>query len=136
MSRKPGTTKMCVVTTNRSDWSKLLPVATELATFSDVKVDIIALGSQMLHELGETINVVRDDFPEVFALHTLIAGNSAASMTDSVGFGIVKVAALLTIIKPDVVIIHGEVAAETWKTLRVTSQKLLQRSPRPTFQTA
>ena len=29
-----------------------------------------------------------------------------------------------------------DVAVETWKTLRVTSQKLLQPGPRPTFQTA
>lgn len=100
--------KICVVTTNRSDWSKLYPVARELSSFKEIKLDVIALGSHMLHELGETVKLVQAQFPKTYALHTLVAGNSNASMTDSVGFGIVKVAGVLTAIQPDVVVIHGD----------------------------
>ena len=41
-------------------------------------------------------------------LHTLVAGDCAESMTDSVGFGVVKVSSLLTKIRPDLLLIHGD----------------------------
>tara|TARA_B110000003_G_scaffold172674_1_gene172288 strand:- start:604 stop:2631 length:2028 start_codon:yes stop_codon:yes gene_type:complete len=100
--------KVCVVTTNRSDWSKLEPVALSLLQSNIVQVDVIALGSHMLYELGDTRKAVKENFPNAYEIHTLVAGNSTESMADSVGFGIVKLTSLFKLISPDVVLIHGD----------------------------
>mmetsp|Transcript_13581 Transcript_13581/g.59282 ORF Transcript_13581/g.59282 Transcript_13581/m.59282 type:complete len:691 (-) Transcript_13581:397-2469(-) len=107
--------KICVVTSNRSDWSKLKLVAINLRKLftsqdkgSDIQVDIICLGSHLLHELGATKNIVKEDFPNAYELHTLVAGDSVESMTDSVGFGIVKLTSLLCALKPNIVLVHGD----------------------------
>ena len=105
-------TKVCIVTSNRSDWSKLQPVAAKLADMEKrgepVKLDIIALGSHMLQELGGTFESVKKEFPQAYELHTLVAGDTTNSMTDSVGFGIIKITSLLSAIRPHVVVVHGD----------------------------
>lgn len=107
---------ICFVTCNRSDWSKLQPVATKLSDLGEkipsqgpnVKVEVIALGSHMLQELGGTISEVQQDFPDAYGLFTLVSGDSTHSMADSVGFGITKVSSLLQMISPDILVIHGD----------------------------
>ena len=100
---------ICVVTSNRADWSKLRPVATKLADRTKrIRVEVIALGSHMLYELGDTKKIVRSDFPDAHELHTLVAGDCTESMTDSVGFGIIKLTSLLTRIQPNLVLLHGD----------------------------
>lgn len=104
--------KICIVTCNRSDWSKLQPVAANLAAKEKrgeaVKLDIVALGSHMLQELGGTLSCVKEEFPDAYEAHTLVAGDSTHSMTDSVGFGIIKLTSILSAIQPDVVVVHGD----------------------------
>ena len=99
---------MCVVTTNRSDWSKLRPVASSLRDQKNINLEIIVLGSHMLDELGGTKANVKAEFPKAYEIHSLVAGDTTVSMTDSVGFGIVKITSLLTAIRPDIVLIHGD----------------------------
>ena len=101
--------KICIITCNRADWSKLQPVACKLATHAAREViglEVVALGSHMLHELGDTKKAVLAEFPNAHVLHTLVAGDCAESMTDSVGFGVVKVSSLLTKIRPDLLLMH------------------------------
>ena len=107
---------VCFVTSNRSDWSKLQPVAKKLSDLEKsppskgpkVKVEIIALGSHMLQELGGTFSEVQKDFPTAHGLFTIVAGDSTHSMADSVGFGITKVTSSLRMINPDILVIHGD----------------------------
>lgn len=73
-----------------------------------VKVEIIALGSHMLQELGGTFAEVQKDFPTAHGLFTIVAGDSTHSMADSVGFGITKVTSSLRMINPDILVIHGD----------------------------
>ena len=96
------------MTSNRSDWSKLEPVAKSLKENKLTQVDVIALGSHMLDELGNTKTAVQRIFPDAYQVHTLVAGNTVTSMADSVGFGVVKLTTLLTLLHPDVVVIHGD----------------------------
>jgi len=115
-SSSPTKKTVCFLTCNRSDWSKLQPVAKKLSGLENnhssqrpkVKIEVIALGSHMLPELGNTISEVQRDFPGVHGLFTIVAGDSTHSMADSVGFGIVKVTSLLRMISPDILVIHGD----------------------------
>ena len=100
--------KICVLTSNRSDWSKLCPVAQILKQSPDVELSVIALGSHILEEFGRTIDEIKLDFPEVFEISTIVSGDSLSAMADSVGFGLVKVASLLSQIKPQICVVHGD----------------------------
>jgi len=100
--------KVCVVTSNRSDWSKLQPVATSLSKLNDIHLDVIVLGSHMLFELGNTFKIVTDEFPNAVLVNSIVAGDTNASMVDSVGFGIIKISYHLQTLQPDILVIHGD----------------------------
>ena len=108
MSEVARCVKICVLTSNRSDWSKLCPVAQILKQSPDVELSVIALGSHILEEFGRTIDEIKLDFPEVFEISTIVSGDSLSAMADSVGFGLVKVASLLSQIKPQICVVHGD----------------------------
>ena len=64
--------KICIITCNRADWSKLQPVACKLATHAAREViglEVIALGSHMLHELGDTKKAILAEFPNAHENH-------------------------------------------------------------------
>ena len=100
--------KVIFVSSNRSDWSKLRPVALRLKHDPAVELSILAVGSHLLQEFGYTIDEIKIDFPRALEVATTVAGDTVATMVDSVGFGIVKIASVFTQVKPDVCIIHGD----------------------------
>ena len=100
--------KVCIVTSNRSDWSKLQPVAASLSNLKDVHLDVIVIGSHMLYELGNTYKSVTDEFPNALLVNSIVAGDTNASMVDSVGFGIIKISYHLQTLQPDILVIHGD----------------------------
>ena len=55
--------RVCVITSNRADWSKLRPVVLSLLEEADVEVSVIATGSHLLQEFGQTVNEIKIDFP-------------------------------------------------------------------------
>ncbi len=97
------------MTSNRSDWSKLQPVAgicrCRLTSTCDSRC---RLAHTCYLSWGTQEACVKAEFPQTYELHTLVAGNTNEAMTDSVGFGISKIASLLQVIKPNVVVIHGD----------------------------
>ena len=102
-----------MITSNRSDWSKLKPVADKLHEAGrrhsvKVEVDVVLMGSLVLQEFGDTKKIILDEYPNAHVLHTLVSGDSVGSMADSVGFGIIKVATLFYKLNPNVVLIHGD----------------------------
>ena len=104
----PRPRRICVVTSNRSDWSKLQPVVLKLLQDAKVEVHVIATGSHLLREFGRTIDDVKRHFPRVVEVSSTVAGDTVSSMVDSVGFGIIKISDALRQIKPDCCIIHGD----------------------------
>lgn len=100
--------RVCVITSNRSDWSKLRPVVVKLLQDPLVEVHVVAVGSHVLQEFGRTVTEIRNDFPRLIEVSTTIAGDTVSAMVDSVGFGIIKISAALQQIKPDCCVIHGD----------------------------
>ena len=99
---------VCVITSNRADWSKLRPVVLRLQKHPAIELNIVAIGSHLLQEFGQTVDDVKLDFPAVIELSTIVAGDARSSMVDSVGLGVMKVSNIITQLKPDVCLIHGD----------------------------
>ena len=100
--------RVCVVTINRADWSKLRPVALRLQKESKIEVSVVAIGSHLLLEFGHTVNEVKRDFPTLIEVPTIVAGDTRSAMVDSVGFGVTKISNTITYLKPEVCLIHGD----------------------------
>lgn len=125
MIQDQTTRKICIITSNRSDWSKLRPVAVLLKNDPRVQLTLIAVGSHLLEEFGHTVVEIRADFPDVLCVPTTLAGDEISTMVDSVGFGIIKISSALSHIKPAACVIHGDrfeafAAAVTANLLRIT----------------
>lgn len=103
-----GIRNICVVTSNRSDWGKLRPVAAKLRLSKDVNVSILAVGSHLLREFGHTVDEIKLEFPDVQEVATSVAGDTAATMVDSVGLGIIKISGALQQLAPAICLIHGD----------------------------
>ena len=99
---------VCVITSNRADWSKLRPVALRLQKNPAIELSIIAVGSHLLQEFGQTVNGIKLDFPAVIEVPTILAGDARSTMVDSVGFGVIKLSNIIVQLKPDVCLIHGD----------------------------
>lgn len=108
MSASDVKRRVCVVTSNRSDWSKLRPVAVLLKNNPGIELSVIAVGSHLLEEFGHTVDEVAADFPGVVRTQTTVAGDQVSAMVDSVGFGIVKISNALSHLKPATCVIHGD----------------------------
>ena len=99
---------VCVITSNRADWSKLRPVALRLQKNPAIELSIVAVGSHLLQEFGQTVNGIKLDFPAVIEVPTILAGDARSTMVDSVGFGVIKLSNIIVQLKPDVCLIHGD----------------------------
>ena len=99
---------LCVITSNRADWSKLRPVVLRLQQNPTIELSIVAVGSHLLQEFGQTVNSIKFEFPAVIEVPTIVAGDARSTMVDSVGFGVMKVSDALVKLKPDICLIHGD----------------------------
>jgi len=100
--------RVCVVTSNRADWSKLRPAVLRLQEESTIEVSVVAIGSHLLQEFGHTVNEIKRDFPTLIEVPTIVAGDTRSAMVDSVGFGVMKISNTITYLKPEVCLIHGD----------------------------
>lgn len=99
--------KICVITANRADFSRLESVLSALQKRTDVRVSLIIMGSHLLPEKGATLSEIkRKGFhPDYLIHHTEADGDTPAAMTHSVGLAIVELAKVLEKMKPDIAVV-------------------------------
>lgn len=100
--------KVCVITSNRADWSKLRPIVLSMQKDQSIEVSVVAIGSHLLQEFGHTVTEIKNDFPEAIKVSTIVAGDARSAMVDSVGFGVLKLSNTILQLHPDICLIHGD----------------------------
>ncbi|OGZ33195.1 MAG: UDP-N-acetyl-D-glucosamine 2-epimerase, UDP-hydrolysing [Candidatus Portnoybacteria bacterium RBG_13_40_8] len=101
--------KICVVTGNRSEYSKLKPVMRAIKKNPKLKLILIVTASHLLDDFGKTINAIRDDGFKINAVaRTIAAGEDLISMAKSVGLCALEIPTLLSLYKPDMVFVSGD----------------------------
>ena len=101
--------KVCIITTNRSDYSRLKPVAEEIKKRNDLQLQLIVTASHLLKDFGDTIDDIKTDKFDITAVaRTIIEGEDPVAMAKSVGVGALELPTLLNIYKPDIVVVHGD----------------------------
>lgn len=101
--------KICVVSTNRSDYSRLKSVIKAIENRDDLKLVLIVAASHLLEDFGYTINSIKQDGFKIDAItRMIIEGEDPVAMAKSVGLGAIEMPTLLSLYDPDIVLVVGD----------------------------
>ncbi len=98
-----------LVTTSRSDWGILRPVAQALRARDDVELKIVAGGMHLARAFGHTVDAIASDgFEVAYPLDYLRAGDSPEAVAESMGAGVSAFAGLFARWRPDVLLVTAD----------------------------
>lgn len=101
--------KICVVTANRSDWSRLETVLDAIKKHPKLELQLVVIGSHLLDKTGYTIEEIeRKNFPIHHRLFMEVAGENPTTMAKSVGLAMIELSTVFDHLKPDIVLTHGD----------------------------
>jgi len=101
--------KICIVTGNRSEYSKLKFVMKAIEEHPKLELILIVTASHLLDDFGKTVEVIKQDGFKINSIaRTVAAGEDLESMVKSVGLCILEAPTLLNLYKPDIVLISGD----------------------------
>ena len=101
--------KICVVTGNRSEYSKLKPVMRAIKNHPGLKMILIVTASHLLDDFGRTMEIIKKDGFKIDAVsRTIAAGEDLTSMSKSVGLCALEMPTLFNLYNPDIVLVSGD----------------------------
>ena len=101
--------KICVVTANRADFSRLETTLEEINRHPDLELQLVVTGSHLLDRTGYTIQEIeRKKFIIHNRLFMEVTGSNPTVMAKSVGLAIVELSTIFDHLKPDIVLTHGD----------------------------
>ena len=101
--------KICAVTGYRSDYTKLKSVLFAIEESSELELEVVVFGAHALGDYGNTVDSIENDQHNIITtLLTNIEGGNTVAMSKSVGLAVVELSSVLSVSKPDVVLIVGD----------------------------
>ena len=101
--------KIAVVLADRANYGRLKPVLQLLKESNQMQLMLICAGSMLLSRFGSAIDIVRaDGFDIDEEVYIEVEGSHLATMTKSIGLGIIEFTQVFSRIKPDFVMIIGD----------------------------
>lgn len=118
--------RICVVTGSRAEYGLLHWVLHDLRADPGVDLQIVATGMHLAPEFGLTVREIEaDGFVVAWRVPMLVAGDTPASVTRSVGLGVIGMSEALEALAPDVVLLLGD----RFEILAAAQACLLHRVP-------
>jgi UDP-hydrolysing UDP-N-acetyl-D-glucosamine 2-epimerase len=97
--------KICVVTANRADYSRVKSVLQAIQLHPSLKLQLVVAGSHLVDHYGMTVNEIeKDGFPVSAKVHIEFYGSEPAVMAKSTGLAVMEFATLFNNLKPDIVL--------------------------------
>ena len=96
--------KLAIVITNRSSYNRVKTIIRNLPAGI---VPCLILGSSVfLYKYGNVIDNIKNDFPDIerFRINMAVEGDTVGKMPKTVGVGVIEIATLLELLRPDAVI--------------------------------
>jgi len=101
--------KIAVVLADRANYGRLKPVLEILKESNQMQLMLICAGSMLLNRFGSAVDVVREDgFSIDEEIYIEVEGSHLATMTKSIGLGIIEFTQVFSRLKPDFVMIIGD----------------------------
>jgi len=118
--------KIAVITTSRADYGHLFWPLKDLASHPDVDLQLIALGSHLSPEFGNTIREIENDgFPIAATVECLLSSDTDVGMAKTIGVAVLSLADLLGTMRPDLLLL----IADRYELLAPASAALALRIP-------
>lgn len=101
--------KICVVIVDRANYGRLKPVMKQTQQDSELELQVLCAGTTLLERYGNTINVIQNDGFEIDdRVYLEVEGSSPATMSKSIGLGLIEFSSVFQRLAPDVVLIIGD----------------------------
>ena len=101
--------KICVFSSNRSEYTRLKSVMRAIQEHPDLKLYTVVAGSHLLFRYGLTKrDIEADGFPIYEEIYTVVEGENPVAMGKSAGLAIVELTTCLNNIKPDYLVVVGD----------------------------
>jgi len=101
--------KVAVVLVDRANYGRLKPVLKLLKDSDQMQLMLICAGSMLLNRFGSAVDIVRaDGFDIEEEVYIEVEGSHLATMTKSIGLGIIEFTQVFSRLKPDFVMIIGD----------------------------
>lgn len=101
--------KITVITGTRAEYGLLYPVMQAIQKHPKLDLSIIATGMHLSPEHGYTMKEIENDgFKVDVAVDMLLSNDTGASMSKSLGIGIIGITQALEQLKPDIVLVLGD----------------------------
>jgi GDP/UDP-N,N'-diacetylbacillosamine 2-epimerase (hydrolysing) len=101
--------KIAVITGTRAEYGLLYPIMRAIQNHPELDLSIIATGMHLSPEHGYTVKEIeKDGFKVDVAVDMLLSNDTGASMSKSVGIGVIGITQALEQIKPDIVLVLGD----------------------------
>jgi len=118
--------KIAVVTSSRADYSHLYWPLKELSAKDDIDLRIVALGSHLSPEFGNTANEIeRDGFKIASKIECLLSSDTDLGMAKTIGLATLGLADLFAEMRPDILLL----IADRYEMLAPASVALALRIP-------
>jgi UDP-hydrolysing UDP-N-acetyl-D-glucosamine 2-epimerase len=118
--------KIAVVTSSRADYSHLYWPLKELSARADIDLRIVALGSHLSPEFGNTANEIeRDGFKIASKIECLLSSDTDLGMAKTIGLATLGLADLFAEMRPDILLL----IADRYEMLAPASVALALRIP-------
>ncbi len=100
---------VAVVTTSRADYSHLYWPLKLLQAHPDVELKLIVMASHLSPEFGNTVGEIEHDgFPIAAKVECLLSSDSDLGMAKSIGLGVLSLADVLAVMRPDVLLLIAD----------------------------
>jgi UDP-hydrolysing UDP-N-acetyl-D-glucosamine 2-epimerase len=101
--------KICVVITNRTNYSKLKLILAELKSYEFLEVEIVASSSILLGKYGTPYQDIENDgYKIAMKIDCVLMNDTHEAMITTVGLSMIQHAVYLTSSKPDIVLVVGD----------------------------
>lgn len=98
--------KICAVTANRADFSRIETMLEAVKKHPRLELQLVVFGSHLLETTGKTIEEIRSKgFFIDRAFYAEIAGGNPTTMAKSVGLAIIELSSIFDGLKPDIVLV-------------------------------
>ena len=101
--------EVCVVVGSRANYSSIKSAMHAIDQHADLHLQVVAAASALLDRYGSVVDLVQQDGFNVDArVHMLIEGETPATMAESTGLGLIRLASVFDQLQPDFVITVGD----------------------------
>ena len=101
--------KVTIVTGTRADYGRLKPIMQEIEQSKTLELSTIVAGMHLIPEHGFTFNeILKDGFKIDARVDMHVSGDSGATMSKSLGLGIIGMTQAIEQISPDVILVLGD----------------------------